>query len=100
MGQEAKFAYQSGRCNDETVSRGEMSGVKAEIRECDDELWLSGSLDEGHITLLKYFPGCISKDVPLGSCHKYQWNEPIERRAGLSIMIGQTETEWENSNCP
>lgn len=38
MGQEAKFAYQSGRCNDETVSRGEMSGVKAEIRECDDEL--------------------------------------------------------------
>lgn len=32
-------------------------------------------------------------DVSLGSCHKYQGNEPIERRAGLSIMIGQIETE-------
>lgn len=32
MGQEAMFAYLSGCCNDETVSRGDMSGVKAEIR--------------------------------------------------------------------
>lgn len=73
MGQEAKFAYQSVCCNAETVSGGERSGVKAEvIKECDDLLWLSASLDEGHIILLKYFPGCISNDVSLGSCHKYQ----------------------------
>ena len=34
---EAKSAYQSVCCNVETVSEGEMSGVKAEvIKECDD----------------------------------------------------------------